>query len=173
MKLTCPKILLTGLPRTGKTTLIKKAIARMPAGKTTGFFTTEILRGGVRQGFALRGINGENGVLAHVDFKTRWRVGKYGIDVPRFEAFLGRLDLWSPKFDCIVIDEIGKMEVFSDRFCDIVRKAAASEKNFLATIAFKGAGLIAEIKQRPDMCIFEVKPSNRDKLLSVILSASD
>ena len=169
--LTHPKILLTGLPRVGKTTLIKEAVARIAPGKATGFYTTEILQGGVRQGFALHGLNGEKGILAHVDLSTRWRVGKYRIDVPGFEAFLDRLDLWDPRFDCIVIDEIGKMEVFSNRFRDDVRKAADSDKNLLGTIALKGAGPIAEIKQRPDIRILEVTPSNRSKLLSKIIAS--
>jgi len=44
--------LLTGKPGTGKTSLIKQAVAGM-RGKAGGFYTEEIRSEGVRQGFRL------------------------------------------------------------------------------------------------------------------------
>jgi nucleoside-triphosphatase len=165
MKLKSTKMLLTGLPGIGKTTLIRKIVSKLPKEKMAGFYTAEIRSGGIRKGFELHGLNGETGVLAHVDISSRRRVGKYGVDVSGFEAFLDRLDLLNPKFDFIVIDEIGKMEIFSNRFCVLIRKVIDSDKNLLGTIALKGGGLIYEIKKRADIRILEVTRSNRNNLL--------
>jgi len=171
MKLKPSKILLTGLPGIGKTTVIKEIVSQMPKENVAGFYTGEIRSGGVRKGFELQGLNGEKGVLAHVNISSRLRVGKYGVDVAGFEAFLDRLDLFNPKFEFIVIDEIGKMEIYSNRFCVLIRKVIDSDKNLLGTIALKGGGLIPEIKKRPDVRIVEVTRSNRNSLPYDILQS--
>ncbi|MBA7666135.1 hypothetical protein ES703_74212 [subsurface metagenome] len=58
--------LLTGKPGTGKTSLIKQAIAGM-RGKAGGFYTEEIRSGGVREGFRLVTLDGQDAILAHID----------------------------------------------------------------------------------------------------------
>ena len=170
MNLKHPKILLTGPPRVGKTTLIRKTVQQMSPERTAGFLTTEIRERGERAGFSLEGLNGEQGVLAHVEIFSRFQVGKYGVDVAGFDAFLERLDLWRPGIGCIVIDEIGKMEVLSKRFCALVRRIADADRPFLATVAVKGGGLIAEIKRRRGIRLVTVTAKNRDDLLDEILA---
>jgi len=58
-------ILITGKPRSGKTTLIKNLI---PIAKenysVAGFYTEEILEKGKRIGFNIRTLEGETGILA-------------------------------------------------------------------------------------------------------------
>jgi len=67
------KIMITGLPGCGKTTLFKKLAGELRS-CSRGFYTEEIRRGGVRTGFALRSFGGREGVLASVDFPGRHRV---------------------------------------------------------------------------------------------------
>jgi nucleoside-triphosphatase len=50
-------------------------------------------------------------------------VGKYGVDTPGFDVFLEKLDLFHPDVQLIVIDEIGKMELFSKRFRTLLLEA--------------------------------------------------
>jgi nucleoside-triphosphatase THEP1 len=38
----------------------------------------------------------------------------------------------------------------------------------IATIALKGSGLIAEVKERKDVQLFEITPGNRDSLIKEI-----
>jgi nucleoside-triphosphatase len=164
MRLRHDKTLITGKPGVGKTTVVQKIIERMRSVNIAGFYTAEIRSKGSRLGFELRGLNGKRRTLAHVDIHSQHRVGKYGVDTDGFETFLATLDLLNPDVDLIVIDEIGKMELFSNRFRSLVRDVLDSHKQLLASIALEGGGFIHEIKQRPDVQLFEVTLSNRDQL---------
>jgi len=141
----------------------------MPSVNMAGFCTTEIRDMGSRLGFELQGLNGERGILAHVIIDSRHRVGKYGVDTNGFEDFLATLDLFNPDVELVVVDEIGKMELFSDRFRRLVRKALNSDKQVLASISMKGDAFIREIKQRSDVRLLEVTHENRDRLPETIV----
>ena len=163
------KTLITGAPGVGKTTLVQRIVDRMESVHLAGFYTAEMRSRGSRVGFELRGLNGERSTLAHVEIHSRHRVGRYGVDTIGFEAFLETLDLLSPDVELIVIDEIGKMELFSSRFRRLVLDVMSSDKGVLATIPMKGSQFIREIKQRPDIHLFEVTHGNRDRLPEAIL----
>lgn len=169
MRLRHDKTLITGKPGVGKTTLVQKMIARMQNVKMAGFLTTEIRPQGSRLGFELQGLKGERRTLAHVDIPSRHRVGKYGVDTVGFETFLETLDLLNPDVELIVIDEIGKMELFSKRFRRLVLDVMNSDKQLLASIARQGAGFIREIKQKPNIHLFEVTEHNRRYLAEAML----
>jgi nucleoside-triphosphatase len=68
-----------------------------------------------------------------------------------------------------MIDEIGKMECFSEEFNLIISTTLDSKKTLIATIALKGGGLIARIKQRTDIRLFEVRRNKQDALMTQIL----
>jgi nucleoside-triphosphatase len=172
MRLKHNKTLITGKPGVGKTTFIQKVVSRMGDDvRAAGFYTSEIRSKGSRLGFELRGLNGVRRTLAHVDFDSRDRVSKYGVDTAGFEEFLRKLDLMNPDVELIVIDEIAKMELFSNFFRALVREAFDSDKCILASIALKGEGLIREIKERTDVHLFEVTRSNREQLLEEVVSS--
>ena len=169
MHLCHTKTLITGKPGVGKTTLIRKIIQEIQPLSMSGFFTSEIRSKGYRSGFELRGLNGNRGVLAHVGLDSRHRVGKYGVDTPGFEMFLEKLNLFHPNVQLIVIDEIGKMELFSNRFRMLILEALDAKISLLATIALKGKGFIQEIKQSPNAHLVTVTHENRDHLLPEII----
>jgi len=162
-------ILITGQPGIGKTTLIKKLSEELKDLNPSGFYTAEIREAGIRKGFELMSLDGNKGILSHVDSKSRFRVAKYGVDVGMFETFLDSISLVGPTSSIVIIDEIGKMECFSGKFKALVRDILDSDKVFIATIALKGSGLIADIKKRDDVTLFNVKLENRDSLVSEIL----
>ena len=116
-----------------------------------------------------QGLNGERRTLAHVEIDSRNRVGRYGVDTNGFEEFLEALDLLNPDVELIVIDEIGKMELFSKRFRSIVCDALNSDKQVLASISLKGDEFIREIKQRLDIHLLDVTHGNRDRLPEAIM----
>jgi len=72
-------LLLTGKPGTGKTALIKEALAGTKV-RAGGFYTEEMRAGGAREGFRLVTLDGQSTVLAHVGISgplqvsasTRW-----------------------------------------------------------------------------------------------------
>ena len=122
----------------GKTTLVQKIIKRMESVNMAGFCTSEIRCTESRLGFELQGLNGGRRILAHVEIDSQHRVGKYGVDKDGFEKFLATLDLLNPDVELIVIDEIGKMELFSNRFRNLVCDALSADKQLLATIPLTG-----------------------------------
>jgi nucleoside-triphosphatase len=166
------KILLTGLPRSGKTTAVMKIINNINCPKVAGFYTQEIRRGGARTGFSWRRLDGTAGTLAHIDIKGPFRVGKYGVDVAGFEiSVVPVLDAEGSDTELFVIDEIGKMECFSEKFVIAIRRLFKSNKSILATVALKGSGLISEVKNYPGTKLFNLTRQNPDKTILEILQA--
>ena len=162
-------ILITGLPGTGKTTLLRKAAEELKPLHPAGFFASEIRAANIRKGFELRSLNGKKGLLAHVDITSPHRVGKYKVDVKGFEAFLEAIPLMGPSVSLIIIDEIGKMECSSELFKHLVRQVLDSDKVVLAAIALKGDSFIEGIKKRDDVQLVELVESRREALVEEIV----
>lgn len=161
-------ILLTGRPGIGKTTLIKKLIDSVSLSKG-GFYTEEIRKGKERIGFSLITLDGKKSILASVKIKSPYRVGKYRVDVDSFEKVgVEAIKKAIPTKQLIIIDEIGKMELFSKKFRDIVIQALNTGR-VLATIKKGGASFIDKIKNREDVRLLEVSYQNRDALLSELI----
>ena len=161
-------LLITGLPGVGKTALIKKTCEALKRFDPVGFYTEEIREGSERKGFELIGSNGRRGLLSHKNIRSPYRVGQYKVDIKGFEGFLGTISFFNPLTRLIVIDEIGKMECLSESFKELLKEILDSEKTLIATIALKGSGLIAEVKKRKDVQLFEITKGNRDFLLKEI-----
>ncbi len=163
-------ILLTGLPGSGKTTLIEKLAAELAEFSPAGFMTEEIRERGARKGFRLTSLdNRSTGVLAHVDIKGAHRVGKYRVDIEGFERFLGSaLSGLRPRL--VIIDEIGKMECLSARFRDLVVSLLDEPAPVIATIALRAGGFIEHVKLRHGVLLIELTERNRDALLADIVA---
>jgi len=158
--------LLTGSPGSGKASLIKQVVADLK-GKAGGFYTGEIRGQGVRLGFRLVTLDGQETVLAHVDFPGRYRVGKYGVDVDGLEKVgVPALEEAIKQRDVIVIDEIGKMELFSNRFREIVLEAVHSGKPVLGTIMLKPHPWADDIKCQPQVKLVEVTRTSYHRVLA-------
>jgi len=166
-------LLITGLPGVGKTTLVKKIFEELKHLHPAGFYTEEIREEGQRKGFELISLDGKRGVLSHIHIKSPHRVGKYKVDIEAFENLLDGIPFFSPSTRLIIIDEIGKMECLSDLFKNLLKKILDSGKLVIATIALKGSGLIAGIKERNDIKLFEITKHNRDSLLLEILKETE
>ncbi len=160
---------MTGLPGCGKTTAIIKIITNLKGLKIAGFYTQEIRQKGKRKGFRWTNFDGSTGILAHLDIKGPFRVGKYGVDVAGFQkAVVPALDFEHTDAQLFVLDEIGKMECLSEEFATAVRRLFASDRPVLATVAQKGHGLISEIKNYPQTMLFKLTPQTRDKTVTEV-----
>jgi len=163
-------LLITGPPGIGKSTLIRRVCDALGDRPIAGFSTREIRRNGERLGFELVGLEGQSAILSHVDVKSPFRVGKYGVDIGAFENFLKTIRFIEPGIELIVIDEIGKMECFSALFRKMTQSALTSDKKVVATVAHRGGGFIAEVKERWDVHLQTLTWENRDHILTDIIS---
>ncbi len=159
-------MLITGLPGSGKTTLIKKLADELREYAPAGFFTEEIRERGERKGFKLTSFDLKmTGVIAHVDIEGPHRVGKYGVDLVGFDTFLGNLRLLDATPRLVIFDEIGKMECLSEKFRGLVASLLDAAASVIATIALKAGGFINEVKRRPDVHVYELSEGNREALV--------
>lgn len=161
-------ILLTGLPGVGKTTLIRKVLDNLTT-RAAGFITEEIRESGKRKGFRIRTLDGREGVLSHIESSGPKRVGKYGVNVEEFEKIgVASLEMALNEGQGVVIDEIGKMELFSNKFREILLQVLDRSPFVLATIAWKGDTFIENVKKRSDVSIYTITKNNREHLVSEI-----
>ena len=158
--------LLTGRPGTGKTRLIKEAIAGMGS-KAGGFYTEEIRSGGVRQGFKLVTLDGQSAILAHVKIHSPYRVSKYGVDIDSLDRVgVSALRKAAQECDLVVVDEIGKMELFSANFKEAVLEIIGSGKRVLGTIMLNAHPWADAIKRRPQVDLVPVTGANYHQVLA-------
>jgi nucleoside-triphosphatase len=160
------RILLTGRPGSGKTTVIKRVVNQV-ALPAAGFYTEEIRERGQRVGFKIVTLDGQEGVLAHVSFKTQQRVGKYGLDLSPLEMMgIEALREAVRARQLAVIDEIGPMEIRSAIFREAVNEALDSRAPLLGTITARRFPFADAIKKRRDVTLVEVRADNREQLVS-------
>jgi nucleoside-triphosphatase len=160
--------LLTGPPGSGKTSLIKQAVATMK-GRAGGFYTEEIRSQGVRQGFRLVTLDGDGTVLAHVDIRSPHRVSRYGVDVNSLERVgVAALQRAAEHGDLVIVDEIGKMELFSASFRETVAQIIGSGKKVLGTIMLAANPWADAIKRQESVNLIKVTRANHDQVLGEI-----
>jgi len=162
-------ILITGRPGVGKTTALKKAVRRL-GGHAGGFYTDQIRNGGRRQGFKIVTLNGQEGILSHVDIKGAPRVSRYGVNLKDLdEIAVEAVRRAVTESDYIVIDEIGKMELFSEEFRLAVTEAVESEKPVLGTVMAGRHPWVDALKALPQVTVLELTKTNRDQRVQRVI----
>jgi len=164
-------LLVTGRPGVGKTTLIRGVAGRPIAEKAAGFFTQEMREGGKRTGFKIETLNGAVGTLASVSVGSGPRVGRYRVNLDDLESVgVASIEKGLEGCDLIVIDEIGKMELFSNRFRDVVERAFDSRIRVLATIRMDPGRFTERLTSRKDTEVLLLTEANRDSVFKKVLS---
>ena len=133
-----------------------------------GFYTEEIRAGGVRQGFRLATLEGETAVMAHVGFPGPFRVGKYGVDVAALDKVgVKALRKALEERRLVVVDEIGKMELFSTAFREAVDQAVERGR-VLGTIMLAPHPVADRIKALPQVRVLLLtRPSFQARLQEI------
>jgi nucleoside-triphosphatase THEP1 len=161
-------ILLSGRPGVGKTTLIQKCIATLP-GSCRGFYTREIRNKGRRVGFEIVTMNGHRALLASAGTVGLPRVGKYGVYVENVDRVaVPAIERAVADADCVLIDEIGKMELLSKAFRAAVLSAVSGPKPVLGTVMHGSHPWVDALKGLPQVVVVMVTVENRERLLERI-----
>ncbi|MCJ7762219.1 NTPase [Candidatus Bathyarchaeota archaeon] len=167
-------LLLTGNPGVGKTTVLTKTVDALKAEGYTvgGMISREARESGTRVGFEIRDLNsGRRGWLAHVNQKSGPQVGKYHVNIQDLNS-IGAEAILAAVENCnvLAIDEIGPMELFSEKFKEATRKALESCKLVVAVVHWKAQdNLIIEARNREDAELITVTYENREKLHEAIV----
>ncbi|MDH3328243.1 MAG: nucleoside-triphosphatase [Desulfobulbaceae bacterium] len=163
-------LLVTGTPGIGKTTIIRNVVRSLPDLHMSGFYTEEIRINTVRRGFELITLQGKRFVIAHIDIDSAYRVGKYSVDVAAIDTSVTLALSDDDTSDVFIVDEIGKMECFSDLFVQRMSSLLDVKKPVVATIAQKGGEFISAVKNRADVELWEVTKANRDDMPGMVVS---
>jgi nucleoside-triphosphatase len=157
----------------GKTTVLMEAVSLLKENGCCvgGMISREVRKGGTRVGFQILDLTSDrHGWLARVNQEHGPQVGKYRVNMEDLN-FIGAKAIADAlvKCDVIVIDEIGPMELLSEKFKEATRKVLKSHKPVLAVVHWKAKDrLIDEAKNRKDKETFTVTYENRTKLPEAI-----
>ncbi|MEO0076539.1 MAG: nucleoside-triphosphatase [candidate division WOR-3 bacterium] len=167
-------ILITGKPRSGKTTLVKNIIRQLPHQSYGGFYTEEVRNSdNNRTGFKLKTTDGKETVLADINLKSQYQIGKYKVNITGIETIgIETINQALNEKAIIIIDEIGKMELCSEKFQNAIQLLLANlgQKILIATVPISNLPIVAQLKQRTDAIIFDTSKNKNAVILNEILS---
>jgi nucleoside-triphosphatase THEP1 len=166
------KIYISGCAKSGKTTLVQNILPHLGE-KVCGFYTKEVLENGRRKGFAVITSEGKEKMFASKEIQDVNepmikppvpRVGKYYVNIDILDDMLK--DTFAKRHkECVyLIDEIGKMELLSDRFRRIIDGLISKNVNLIATIGKIDKKLKRKISAGEDKKTFHLNPANREDI---------
>jgi nucleoside-triphosphatase len=160
-------ILIQGKPGCGKSTLIQKLLNLMQQkGKQIGGISTPELRQGRRVGFEIVDMmTDERGILAHKSQPEGPRVSQYKVNLRDLEniGVTGIKNALEKKVDFVIIDEIGKMELVSTAFQEIVWEALELQK-VIGTIGQISHPFVTKVYSRNDLKLYTLTPQTREQV---------
>ena len=103
--------------------------------------------------------------------KSGPQVGKYRVNMEDLDNIgANAIVNATENFDIVAIDEVGPMELFSEKFKEAVKRAVESRKLVVGVVHWKARNkLIDEVKAREDAQVYVVTYENRGNLHEVII----
>jgi nucleoside-triphosphatase len=154
-------ILITGGVKSGKSTLLRNLTGGIP--QKTGFVTNEILGEAGRVGFEIETSAGHKICLANLNPETSPKVGRFFVNIPNLESAVTEVSVFGNK-DILYLDEIGQMQLFSEKFKKLVLNFFDSKNICLATLSsVYQDNFIENIRKRDDVISVEISAENREE----------
>lgn len=149
-------LIVSGKPGCGKTTLIEEAVLPFKD-RLGGFVTREAREGGARIGFELVAFDGRRGVFASKRIASAQRINKYGVDLAVLDDVgVGAMRAARQAGRLVVVDEIGAMEMLSERFREEVFACLNAAVPVLATCRAGTADFAAQAAGLADTELLEL-----------------
>lgn len=163
------KLLLTGAPRSGKSSLIRKlaegsqgaagilTVERQgPDRRRIGFDVQAVF---CRPGRPLQVL--EQAPLARLARPSALKVGRYGVEPAALDLAVRALDGAMHEGALVLIDEIGPLQICSPAFREAVDRCLDSRCSLLGSLSNQEDPYLAAIRSRPGVRVLEVTPHNR------------
>ncbi|MHA1267482.1 MAG: nucleoside-triphosphatase [Candidatus Helarchaeota archaeon] len=165
-------IIIQGKPRSGKSTLIERVRKELlQIGENIGGVSTPELReGGRRVGFEIIDLlSGSRGILAHKWQAQGPRVGSYRVNLTDLVKIgvRGIEQALQKEVKVIIIDEIGKMELFAPEFQTVVLKAL-DRQAVLGTMGYFTHPFLTKLQQRSDVKFFTLTSGTREQVFNEV-----
>ena len=161
-----------GRPGSGKSTTVSvvRERARDLGLDVAGIVTPEIRVGGRRVGFEVVDIStGGRKVFAHVKYTSPIRVSKYAVRVDLFDEVATPALERALKADLAIIDEIGKMELFSETFKRLVLEIADSRVPLVGTAPSYDLPFVNKLINRADVKVYWVRRGESSAVAEMLL----
>ena len=165
------KFLIRGRPGSGKSTalnLIEERLRDLGI-EVAGIKTPEVRSGSRRIGFKVVDIStGDSVLFASVSFSSHQRVGRYGVNVSLFESVaIPALVNGLKVAKVILIDEIGKMELLSNKFVEAVKRIWESNKIAVGTVPISRVPFVERLVRSSE--VFWIKRGEAEKIAKTIV----
>jgi|ECHhosMinimDraft_1075155.scaffolds.fasta_scaffold01906_3 nucleoside-triphosphatase len=151
------RLVITGRPGVGKTTVFLKVLNSLKGFKVYGFYCPEVRVSGKRVGFDLVYLDGGEEWMARVDCEGV-KVGKYCLNLGAGERLSLKEAISS---DLIAVDEVGPMEMRIPKVAEFISRILSLDRPCLL-VAHRSMMIRGEI--------FTVTEDNRDHVSSLISS---
>ncbi|MCS7257820.1 MAG: AAA family ATPase [candidate division WOR-3 bacterium] len=153
------RILITGKPKAGKTTLIKKIIKEFSCVSWCGFYTEEVIENNNRVGFNIVTTDGQKVLFAHKDIASPYYIGKYRVNLEALETVgINSLTIGIKNNKPLIIDEVGKMELLSKKFQNFIKDLFSTDYRelIIATIPITPLPFLENLKKLPGQLILNI-----------------
>ena len=138
-----PRLLVEARPGAGKTTAFRRLaeLLRESGTPVTGFTTEEVRERGRRVGFSVESLDGKREMLAHVELPGPPSPG-----------------------DVVLIDELGKMELASEKFRAAIEQIFDGPAALAATLQVARHPFTDGLRRRPGVEVIRLTAANRNAL---------